>query len=584
MKFENIIESADPQLEGFFKYMMNLVIPGESFAHKKSTSRLQIDDYHAIHGIRRPDTTSTSSANHFATCVAKPVLESQSVLLVHNNISIHNPANIEAPRICWHLINNYTGIFDIPYFERQLYWVSQNRLVINELDRIDALMQGLHSVEDYIKAITLILSINNKTRHLDNCVAPLVADWPGQLFVRKALYMKPPPRDIEPFLPILGPLHLSLNSREHVFLVHYSFFEKLFHFVFGSGKTLAKKPRPWRINLILELTRNGWVKIRDKIIEKFGKMCKDLEYRTTIDLLNNIVPATLDIYANLFRASLFDEYVETVFRIWTFALWWKWKNYNKAPLAFLSDVFYWKDKDHPFFDIIRMHLPYFNEYYVENTHSRIRANTSPNATVDNIIKQAYVIMNHNSAFKDNYHKTRRYPYTLPALDLLDKKTSLFLLEYFQDLFYNRGKSGPKLKKKRQKPKVYHLATLGKDVDLRRLPTAYSSSYLPQPNMCDRCKHPFSEEDGMVLICGHGYHLTCYNRKCNYCEEFYKKVIFKNVNKFLERLEGEDKLTPEDFDDDENTEKEEEEETSEEIEGISDISSILEAKIGQIIFW
>ncbi|CAG8807564.1 27238_t:CDS:1, partial [Racocetra persica] len=74
---------------------------------------------------------------------------------------------------------------------------------------------------------------------------------------------------------------------------------------------LAKKPRPWRINLILELTRNGWVKIRDKIIENFGKTCKDLEYRTTIDLLDNIVPATLDIYANLFRAGLFDEYVET---------------------------------------------------------------------------------------------------------------------------------------------------------------------------------------------------------------------------------------------------------------------------------
>jgi len=155
---------------------------------------------------------------------------------------------------------------------------------------------------------------------LDNCVAPLVADWPGQLFVRKALYMKPPLRNIEPFLPILGPLHLSLNSREHVFLVHYSFFEKLFHFVFGFSKTLAKKPRLWRINLILELTRNGWVKIRDKIIEKFGKTCKDLKYRTTIDLLDNIVPETLDIYANLFRAGLFDEYVETVFRIWTFTL------------------------------------------------------------------------------------------------------------------------------------------------------------------------------------------------------------------------------------------------------------------------
>ncbi|CAG8765287.1 5104_t:CDS:1, partial [Racocetra fulgida] len=42
--------------------------------------------------------------------------------------------------------------------------------------------QGLHSVQDYIKALTLILSINNKTQHLDNCAAPLIADWPGQLF------------------------------------------------------------------------------------------------------------------------------------------------------------------------------------------------------------------------------------------------------------------------------------------------------------------------------------------------------------------------------------------------------------------
>ncbi|RIB21175.1 hypothetical protein C2G38_2177393 [Gigaspora rosea] len=123
-------------------------------------------------------------------------------------------------------------------------------------------------------------------------------------------------------------------------------------------------------------------------------------------------------------------------------------------------------------------------------------------------------------------------YILPALDLLDKKTSLFLLEYFQDLFYNCGKSGPKLKKKRQKLKVYHLATLEEDMNLRRLPTAYGSSYLLQPNLCDRCKYPFSEENKMVLICDHGYHLTCYNR-------------------------NEDTLTLEDFVNNKNTKKEEE---------------------------
>ena len=148
-----------------------------------------------------------------------------------------------------------------------------------------------------MNALKLILSVNSKTHHLDGYIVLIVADWPGQLFIRKILYTKTPLREIESFLPMLGPLHISLNSREQVLLVHHSFFEKLFHFVFGEHKKLAKKSRPWRINLILELIRNGWIKIHDNILRKFGQTCKDVEYRTTIDLLDNLVPATLDVYA-----------------------------------------------------------------------------------------------------------------------------------------------------------------------------------------------------------------------------------------------------------------------------------------------
>ena len=351
-------------------------------------------------------------AKHFATCVAKPVSEFPSVPLVFNGISIHNPSNVEAPRICWYLINYYTGIFDFSYL--------QKHSIINQSDRIEMLTihdyndniaerkeersmkslqlvgfeeQHLHSVFDYINALKIILSVNNRTQHLRGFVAPVVADWPGQLFIRKVLHIQTlnSSQEIDSFLPMLGPLHLSLNSREQVMLVHHSFFERLFHFVFGESKKLAKKPRPWRINLLLELTKCGWLKIKDQVMKKFGKVCKDIEYQTTIDLLDNLIPAVIDIYATLFRSGLFEEYVETVFRIWTFALRWKRKNYNKAPLVFLSDLFYWKDNNHPFFDALQKHLSCFNDYYVENTHSRIRANTSPNATVDNIIKQAYVI-------------------------------------------------------------------------------------------------------------------------------------------------------------------------------------------------
>ena len=71
--------------------------------------------------------------------------------------------------------------------------------------------QYLHSVHDYINALKLILSINE---HLGQQVAPIVADWPGQIFIRKALYTDTLSRKIESFLPMLDPLHLSLNSQE----------------------------------------------------------------------------------------------------------------------------------------------------------------------------------------------------------------------------------------------------------------------------------------------------------------------------------------------------------------------------------
>src|SRR6185437_7562173 len=216
---------------------------------------------------------------------------------------------------------------------------------MNGLKLVGFKEQHLHSLQDYISTLNMILLVNNKTNHLTGYVAPIVADWPEQIFIRKALHMRTLPNlqnsfphELEAFLPILGPLHLSLNSREQVLIIYHSFFEKLFHFVFGERKKLAKKPRPWRINLILELAQNGWIKIKSKIIEKFGQTCKDIEYRMMIDLLDNLIPSTLDIYATLFRSGQFDAYVETVFRIWTFALRWKRKNYNKAPCIFVRCV------------------------------------------------------------------------------------------------------------------------------------------------------------------------------------------------------------------------------------------------------
>ena len=204
-------------------------------------------------------------------------------------------------------------------------------------------------------------------------------------------------------------------------------------------------------------------------------------------------------------------------------------------------------------------------------------------------------MNHDPIFKNAYCKARRYPYNTKTLDSLSNKTSLFLLQYFQKIFYNLGQSGPKLdnktaKKRKKPPEIYRLATLGKEVDLRCLPTGYSTAYPPQPGLCDHCKLPF--DNGTVFICGHAYHLACYSGKCIHCEEFYKKGVFTNVDSFLKRIEKSvDTFTLEDLVDNDDVEAEAEteeeernEEGSEEINETLDILSRLTTEINQIGNW
>ena len=80
-------------------------------------------------------------------------------------------------------------------------------------------------------------------------------------------------------------------------------------------------------------------KIRNVIINHFENS-KDAEYRMIIDLLDNSIPFTLDIYAILFRSRYFKGYLEDVVRIWILFQRLRKYNYNKISLVFLNDVFY----------------------------------------------------------------------------------------------------------------------------------------------------------------------------------------------------------------------------------------------------
>ena len=79
--------------------------------------------------------------------------------------------------------------------------------------------------------------------------------------------------------------------------------KKLYKEIFGKKRNLAAKPKPWRINLLLYLAHVSWSIVKPHIVARFGQS-KDIGYCTFIDLLDNLVPTTLDAYAILFREMI----------------------------------------------------------------------------------------------------------------------------------------------------------------------------------------------------------------------------------------------------------------------------------------
>src|SRR6185369_5722890 len=203
------------------------------------------------------------------------------------------------------------------------------------------------------------------------------ADYPGQYYIHKAITLRRRYGDssnisekILHLVPLLGPLHVSLNTRETTMKIYHQFFN-IFYEIFKKKKNLATKPQPWMTDLLLYLSHSGWMIIRRTILKKI-KNNKDIEYRTFLDLLDNIVPACLDFYTILFREGHFGEYISTIFQLWSIMKRFERKNYNKIMLAFLSDVLYWQVTEHPLYNVLKEHLSSFNEYFIENFHSLVR--------------------------------------------------------------------------------------------------------------------------------------------------------------------------------------------------------------------
>ena len=99
-------------------------------------------------------------------------------------------------------------------------------------------------------------------------------------------------------IPVIGPLHISLNNREYIVTSFHPFFKTGYERIFTRSK-LTDKPKPWRISLLLEIVYGRWTLIRESVMKKFWQ-CKDPEYGTLFNLLANYVHTLRSFYLQHF--------------------------------------------------------------------------------------------------------------------------------------------------------------------------------------------------------------------------------------------------------------------------------------------
>ncbi len=341
-------------------------------------------------------------------------------------------------------------------------------------------------------------------------------------------------------MPFLGPLHVSLNTRKSCFLVFWGFFNELYKVVFQRKRNLAAKPKLWRINLLLYLAHAVWKLIRKQVIACFSKS-KDLAYCTFFDLLDILIPSTLDIYTALFWNNHFDEYVEAIFQLWTMMCRFQRKNYDKIILTFLSDVQYWSQIDHPILSVLKTYLNAFDEYPVENFHSLVRRQTNAKVSTPEWLRRDGIFVDHkrHDDFAQIFRIKRSYSYSKQNIDLMAKSAAIFLLQFFDNISKNLGKYEVKKEGKRVKKSYWYFPGISKGFSKGALPLEYHSTRPPQTNnFCDATECANSQSNGRVMSCGHAYHDECWTRLnflCIYCHDYLSNFIDELTKSYNKRL-------------------------------------------------
>ena len=426
---------------------------------------------------------------------------------------------------------------------------------MDDLHLIDFVELQLKSKDGFSKAYDIVMA-SGLAPYLKKFVIIQPGDWPCQFYCRQLIYESltrhqqavTSQKDQQPTLsqqdhqlststvenhisisnqipaissliPTMGPLHISLNSREDIFETFRPFFNQVYSHLFRNSK-LAKSPKPWRINLILEAVYGGWTLIRDQVLTKFQNS-KDIQYGALLNLLENYIPLVLTIYTTTFKRNNFKEYFNAMIRIWVMLLCLKRRHYNKAPLVWLSSLSHWKSKYNELYEQFSTWPTIFDEYPVENTHSIKRAQTQLSDTADKLQQRPKGIFQSKTKqanFRSNSTPPKHFNYSQQQLQCLKVRCAEFLTNTFIAISNHIGSASSFM---RRKTKHFHLPHIFGEAEVKSaaLPLGFNTKHEPnQDCKCDLHSCIVDSDDQPWKIyqgCWHSFHVKCLNG-ANFC--------------------------------------------------------------------
>ena len=532
---------------------------------------LMIDDYTTIHSTRRPKDLKTSQANNMCTIIFKVFPDIRAITrpppqFIHNKDGIkpHDLAN----EVCSEkqmtklsctfatcLPELTTSFFD-PLLERKRleshdYGASTDVSSMRKFKNVylvDFFMQALKLKNDYMEALNRVLNLDKLKEYLSKFVVLFPGDHPSQFYPRQIIYetlckyianitskTSIPHEELLSLVPLIGPLHIDLNADEDLVLNYHPFVKSLYESLFPS-RFLAEKPKPWRIQFILEIIYGGWTLIRRTVKAVFSN-CKDLQYGTLLNFLDNYCPTVLCSYSILFKTNDFSNYYDSIIRMWVMMYCFRRHHYNKSLLIWLFLVKYWEGNEFctDIFNLFNNHLNIIDESVVEYVHSVIRRHTKDGAsekTLADTMKAIFGCGLHQENFCSTFTPERNYVFSRVQLKYLHTRVAKILVSFFSKICSSPGESYslPRSKGQPRDCTMFILPTLfgEKPVKSYMLPLGFQCEKKPDVNSrCDYiCVAPEDADWQIFEGCWHSFHKECLKdlTYCPICSNHLNNVI------------------------------------------------------------